>query len=136
METTVYREIAQRVQAMKNCEKSGNDEWCSKHSDALDNLEGYLPSGSGLDSGTGIDKDRTTPNKIVLESTYHCMNENGMYDGWIDFDVIVTPSFNEIDLDIKGFFSQRHYKYANIKDYLYEIFDTALTHKIDTDDFS
>jgi hypothetical protein len=52
-----------------------------------------MPSGSGFDSGTQFDYDKSTPEKLVFHTTFHHMNENGMYDGWTEHTVTVTPSF-------------------------------------------
>ena len=96
-------------------------------------IRGYdmLPQGSGIDSGLHIDFDKSNDSKIVIEASYHCMDEYGGYDGWIDFSVIITPSLeNDFDLYIVGYFSDRHSKYAHVKDYLEDIFQYALSEDI------
>ena len=129
MEKKVYQQLASSFNAMQNCEKSGNNEWYYKHEDTIHDIEkNNLPSGSGIDSGTQFDFDKSTDNKLVLNSSYHCMDEFGYYDGWIDFTVTVKPSLiHGLDINISGRFSDRNGKYADLKDYLLDTFYTALT---------
>ena len=57
------------------------------------------------------------------------MDENGYYDGWIDFRLTVTPSLaHDFNTLITGNFG----KYQDIKDYLYDILTMALNTSIDT----
>lgn len=120
----LYREIAALLQAIDNCEKSNNKEWLDKHTQHLtDLITHYLPSGSGFDSGTKLIKYK--PGEISFFAPFHHMNENGMYDGWTDHTIIVTPSFDGIDLRITG--RDRN----DIKDYIHEMFHTALTTEIE-----
>jgi hypothetical protein len=118
----LYRELASLVTAIRNCEKAGNADWQSRHSTRLGELcRNCLPSGSGIDCGTTLDRDRCTESKLVFLLAYHHMNENGMYDGWTEHTVIVTPSFNGIDIRITG--RDRN----QIKDYLHDVFHHTLT---------
>ena len=77
-----------------------------------------LPSGSGIDSGTKLNMQESSKNKIVFNFSFHHMDENGSYDGWTDHKAIFTPSFefNGYDLKITG--KDRN----EIKDYLHELF--------------
>lgn len=75
-----------------------------------------LPHGSGLDNGVSIDLNRSKSDKIVFNTEFHHMNENGYYDGWTSHSLIVTPKFGGYDLRITG-------KNRNgIKEYLYDLF--------------
>ena len=76
----------------------------------------FLPSGSGFDSGTTIDRDVSCDTKVVLNTSYHHMNENGMYDGWTDHKVTVRPTFHSPDITISG--RNRN----DIKDYMQNVF--------------
>ncbi len=128
MITKLYQEINAILQAIANCEASGNGGWLERHNSRLDILEGMLPSGSGFDSGTQIDRDKSVPGKkIVLTTSYHHMNNAGMYDGWTDHKIVITPSFNGIDIRITG--RDRN----QFKDYAYEVFNHCLTQDIDTE---
>ena len=118
---TVIQAIAAAVAARENCIKSGNAEWQDKWEDRLHSLQKQLPSGSGIDSGTRIDIDASSGRKIVLLASFHHMNDVGMYDGWTEHKVIVTPAFDGVDIVITG--RNRN----EIKDYLVETFDHALS---------
>lgn len=124
----LYKVLANAIGARKRCHATENP-WFEKWSDLIDHCEKeHLPSGSGIDSGCTIDRDYSTDEKIIITSSYHAMNENGYYDGWIDFTVTVKPSFiSGINLKITGRFG----KYADLKEYLYDVFGTALTAKVD-----
>lgn len=120
----IYQVIASRTEAIKNCIKTGNKEWEYKHGEILDAIEKDLPRGSGIDLGTTIDRKQTTRNKIVLNTAFHHIDENGCYDDWTEHKIIVIPSFDGIDIRITG--RNRN----DIKDYLHEIFDHALSQHV------
>lgn len=124
MNRPLYREIANTIQARANCEASKNTEWFDKHSERLRQLTGLLPSGSGIDSGTHLDLNRSHAEKLVLETSFHHLDEHGFYDGWTFHTVTVTPSFQGINIRISG--RNRNM----IKDYLYDTFHYALTRDI------
>ncbi len=97
----------------------------------VDQLEAFLPRGSGIDSGTKIDLDKSEPDKIVLTFDYHHMDENGYYDSWsCGWKAIITPTFqcfSGIDIQIKSgkFNSRSHsrrYNDENFKNYLYQTY--------------
>ena len=85
---------------------------------------------------TGIQND----GKIILTSSFHVLDENGSYDGWIKFIVEIIPSLaHSFRLKIKGRFSNRVYNVkkdaSDIKEYLYDLFSEALSKEIpDIDD--
>ncbi len=79
-----------------------------------------LPHGSGIDCGTSVAFDASKPDKIVLHTSFHHMDEQGGYSGWTEHKVTVEPSFQGIDITISG--RNRN----DIKDYLTEVFDGAL----------
>jgi hypothetical protein len=113
-----YQDIASKLGAMENCRKSGNDTWLMQHEqDIIRIVENKMPSGSGFDNGTGLNWDKSTPEKLVFETSFHHMNENGMYDGWTAHTVTVTPSLQfGFNLKISG--KNRN----NIKEYIVESF--------------
>lgn len=82
----------------------------------------YLPHGSGFDSGTKIDTDKSQSNKLVFSTSFHHMDENGFYDGWTEHTITVRPDF-VFNLDIKISGSNRN----DIKDYIHECFYHSLT---------
>lgn len=127
METGVklYVELATAIGAYKNCCKVLNTEWKDKWKERIVYLsKNYLPSGSGIDCGTSVMLDKSAAEKIVFQVRYHHMNECGMYDGWTEHEVVVTPSFMGFSLRIGG--RNRN----DIKDYLYDVFDVALNRDI------
>ena len=124
--TQLYRHIARCLTAHENCRKTGKTEWLSRHGDAINHLVNvYMPSGSGIDSGTTLDFGRSKPNRLVFTAPYHHMNDGGMYDGWTDYDIIVTPDLSfGFNLRITG--RDRN----QIKDYLGDTFAKALRQDI------
>lgn len=93
MERKLYQRLATIIQARENCRKSGNTEWFDRHEQRAEHLcKTEMPSGSGFDSGTRIDFDASSADKLVFDTAYHHMNDNGMYDGWTTHRVIVRPS--------------------------------------------
>ncbi len=124
METKVYQKLAGIIDARINCLKVDNPTWISKHEETIESIvTDCLPSGSGIDSGCQIDLDASHGNKLVIHSSYHAMDDNGMYDRWYDFTVKVTPNLHfGFDLKITGKFG----RYQHVKDYLYDLFDSAL----------
>lgn len=121
MERKLYVELANVIQARKNClQATVNTEWYNRHSDTIKMLVGLLPSGSGIDHGTHIDLEASHSDKLTFQADYHHMNDGGFYDGWTEHSIIVTPSFRGINLRISG--RNRN----DIKDYLYETYEYAL----------
>lgn len=126
MERPIYMELAALLVAQANCRKSGNTEWLERHGDRISELMRNAPSGSGFDSGTKLDADKSKPDKLVFTTSFHHMDESGGYDGWTDHEVIVRPSLmSGFDLRITG--RDRN----GIKEYIAEIFHSFLTGKTD-----
>ncbi len=117
----IYEAIAQALAAKVNCEKSGNQEWRERWADRITRLcREHLPSGAGL-SGVSIDWDASKPERLAFLTSFHHMHESGMYDGWTDHSLIVTPSFvSGFDLRITG--RNRN----GIKEYLGDVIGHAL----------
>jgi len=94
--------------------------------DLLDTIEKeYLLSGSGFDAGTTIDRDKSTPQKIVLNTSFHHMSEHGYYLKWSEHQIIITPTFDGFDLVVKG------RDFRDIKEYIGETFDAALSDSVE-----
>ncbi len=125
MAKKVYEEMAQILTAIENCKKSNNETWLSRYQENLEQIiEDFLPHGSGIDSGVKI-SEKAKSNKIVLEFGYHHMNENGFYNGWTYHELIITPNL-AFGYDVRMTGPDK----SNVKDYLYEAFDYALTQEI------
>lgn len=121
MSKSIAAQISNLLSAIANCEASGNTEWKLKHGETLAGLcREYLPSGSGIDNGTMLDEYGSSPDKLVFSAGFHHMNDAGMYDGWTQHLIIVTPTFNGISVRITG--RNRN----DIKAYLTDIYSEAL----------
>ena len=119
----LYQRIAIALQAMENCRRTNNSEWLARHRETIETLvANHMPSGSGIDSGTKFDFDASSPNKLVFLTSFHHMNDGGIYDGWTEHSVIVTPDLAmEFGLKVTG--RDRN----DIKAYLGEIYNEALS---------
>lgn len=120
----LYQQLASLLQAIENCRASGNDEWVQRHSDNVAALvKQHMPSGSGFDIGTRLDIEASKHGaRLVFVTSFHHMHDSGMYDGWTDHTVTVMPSLAfGFELRISG--RDR----AGIKDYIAEVYQTALT---------
>ena len=103
------------------------------HLDRLEELLYKLPAGSGIDAGTTIAFEECKRDKIVFNSAFDVMDNNGYYDGWIEFKVVVTPSFTGFDLKIKPL--QRKTYFNNyLHDYVFDLFWNALDSEISDND--
>ena len=114
----IYKELASRIDAVQNCIKHNNSEWQAKHTEAIDEImRNTSPSGSGIDNGTTLNWERSSGDKLVFETAFHHMDENGYYDGWTEHTITVRPSLlSDIDLTICG--RNRN----EINDYLHEVY--------------
>lgn len=125
MEDKVYKLIASQLLRIESCKKINNEKSMENIEEAIDILEHiekqYLPHGSGIDCGCKINIEKSNSNKIVIDFSFHHMDENGYYDGWTDHSIIITPSlYFDYDMKITG--KNRNY----VKDYLTENFSSHL----------
>lgn len=121
---TLAERIAQKLAAIRNCERSGNQEWLERHSVELLLLMHKMPSGSGFDAGTQLEMNESNHEKLVFTTSFHHMNDVGMYDGWTQHKVTVKPSF------MFGFVLQISGRdKRGIKDYIAECFNTVLSER-------
>jgi hypothetical protein len=116
----LYSELARVQHAINTSTHTTNVETFNEA--YLRALVDWLPSGSGIDSGTKVDSERTHAERLVLTFGFHHMNEGGYYCGWTEHTAVITPSFRSVfNLRITG--RDRN----GIKDYLYQTFDLALS---------
>ena len=105
-------------------------------------FEYQLPHGSGFDSGCKINLNRSTPDKVVIDFSYHHMDSMGGYIGWTNHELIIEPSLvhgfvmditsgNYDDLDQMGILDEekdewypKSFDYD--EDYFYQTFRQAL----------
>lgn len=125
MTKTICSQIAALLVARENCDKAvpyRNAEWFDKHSERLESLvKNRMPGGSGFDSGTQLDYDKSNGDRLVFITAFHHMNDGGFYDGWTHHTVVVTPAFDGFDLKVTGRDKR------DIKDYIAECFHHALS---------
>lgn len=114
--------IAEVSDWAERAENNLNAQWGDIARDRLDQLVNLLPSGSGIDSGTKLIS--ASASRIVLECSFHHMNEDGYYDGWTQHRITVRPTFDGMELSISG--RNRN----DIKEYLHEVYALALSEKI------
>lgn len=124
----VYQAIASSFNAMLNCEKSGNSEWYEKHNDKINDIcDNYMPHGSGFDSGTKFDFDKSKPEKLVFNIDYHHMDYNGYYDGWSEMTVTITPSLQfDFNMRITGLRRKNRFD----MDYMFDTINYCLNKEI------
>ena len=128
MEKKVYQTLASSFVAWQNCVKSGNKEWEDKHEETINKLIDDLPHGSGIDGTTSFNFEESREDKLVINSSYHSMNDTGYYDGWTDIKLVITPSLAfEFNLKVIGSFPKR---YSDTKDYIHETFSDALSEEL------
>lgn len=115
----LYQAIANEINRIELNQNNTND--------ALEQLISYLPSGSGFDGQIFIEyPENKTPNngwyfndKYTLLVPYHCMNDNGYYDGWIEVLYTITPSFDGFNIKENWRGYRGRYKEI-LKDYMVE----------------
>lgn len=122
-----FNVIAGMLQAKLNCEATGNIQWRNRHGWRIEELvKEHAPSGSGFDNGTRLNFAESKPEKLVFDTSFHHMNDGGVYDGWTDHKVIVTASLVH-DYDIRVTGRDRN----GIKDFIGETFATLSGVKIE-----
>lgn len=125
----IYQGLARCVAARINCDNGFNPTWFDTWSDRIAGIiHDHFPSGSCFDARTQIDLDRSTGNRLVFHTSFHHMNDSGMYDGWTEHTITATPDFQfGFDLKISG--RDRN----GIKDYIAEVFAHALNRELSWD---
>jgi hypothetical protein len=128
----VFEALALAVDARLTCIKRDNNEWRDIHKETIHTIvKRYMPSGSGFDSGTKIDLDKSTGDKLVFNTSFHHMNEHGYYGRWTYHTVVVKPSFIGLfDLNIGG------PNYNDIKELIAQSFDIALKERVASEDYA
>lgn len=132
MKTTVAQALANCIIAMRNCKGPaafGSEErkthWYHEHKRRAEQIaRDCLPSGSGFDNGTIIDTEASTPTMLVLATSFHHMNDVGMYDRWTEHTVKVEPAFIGLEIRVTG------RDWNGIKDYIAETFDYVLSQPV------
>lgn len=76
-----------------------------------------LPHGSGFDADWKFNQEYKN-GKVEFFGGYHCMNDGGYYDGWIELLVKVDPS-NDFEVEVILSTGKRKYKEL-LRDYIIE----------------
>lgn len=120
----LYQKIAQLLAALRNCQQADtlNPEWEKRHEQSIiDLVRQYMPSGSGVDTGTTLDFEKSRPDRLVFNFSFHHLTEFGFYDGWTDHTCVVTPSLaHGYEVRITG--RNRN----DIKEYLQQLYHEAM----------
>lgn len=121
-----YQQLGLNFMSYLSCIKLENNEWKEKWEDEINKIIDSLPHGSGIDGKTEFNFEESKKHKLIINSGYHRMDENGFYDGWVDFKVIIQPGWDCPNINIKGNFGK---KYDILKNYLEELFYEDLTNE-------
>lgn len=126
----IYKILANFVSSYKH--------WIVKHPDVADVFEDAIeklvraefPSGSGFDSGTTLDLEKSSATKLVFLTAYHHMNDGGYYDGWSEnIKVVITASLRyAFDMRVTGI---RRKDRWHLQDYIVETFNYVLEKEIE-----
>lgn len=123
----LYVAIAEAVEARRSALERGDGEHYGVWEEKLLYYETeLLPSGSGFDSGTRIVRGLSGDKKIVLYTSYHHMVE-GMYDGWTEHEVVITPVLGTRRISIRVTGRDRN----DIKEYIADTFADALIREVE-----
>lgn len=138
MEQRVYTCIASCIASRNGCLRSaesgvspGRDYWLDMAGTWRERADGlvkeYLPRGAGFDCGTQLDWDRSTPEKLVLDTSFHHMDEWGGYDGWTEHTIFVRASL----MGDVSFSSISGWNRNDIKEYIADVLYDGLMQKIE-----
>lgn len=113
----IFQRLALLADASNRCATVNNMEWHERHRDAAKELvRRTAPSGSGIDKPIEFDISNSGEKVLIFNISFHHMDENGMYAGWTDHRIKVTPSLMSL-FNIKITGPNRN----DIKSYLHEI---------------
>lgn len=120
--------LASRVRTIiwhdKNDMSSGSDPYTRNVEEVERLCKAFMPSGSGFDVGTKLLLDDSKPGRLVFQTSFHHMNDAGMYDGWTEHRVYAIAEHDGMDIVVGG--RDRN----QIKDYIAECMTQALKQQI------
>lgn len=99
---------------------------CEMQDDAEEVLKRNLPHGSGINCDWTFEWMTTA---VICRNSYHCMNDNGFYEGYADFSITLHYAEDVSDFRLKfhGYQAQRLNRKHMLREYLTETFFYALT---------
>lgn len=126
--------LASRVDSIHRCQAkayfgSESTHWQTMwehHVHEVFRLAGYLPSGSGFDTGTYVMIAESTYRELKLGFSFHHMDEDGGYDGWTSHTVTVRPCFQGFDIEVSDLDDSHPYATEDFGDYVADCILTAL----------
>lgn len=99
---TILMRIVAAIEGMARGRTSGNDVLEDTWQEYLEVLaKNHLPKGGGIDNGTQVDLEDSTPTKLVFLLDYHHMNYLGVYTRWTTHKLQVRPAFNAKGFTVK-----------------------------------
>jgi hypothetical protein len=129
----LYVAIATALNALANCRSDSANESQRAYSprwiEFIQRASWELPRGSGFDRYPVVDTDDIKSERIKITGSFHTMDSNGYYTGWIDYTVTVLPSLTS------GFTFRIVGGDLDWKDYAYDCFQTALAREFPHDAF-
>jgi hypothetical protein len=128
---TLAYEIATRLSTLAylNRQNEAKFEIVQRNVEEIEQLcREFMPSGSGFDSGTTLDFDRSTPATLVFNTGFHHMNgDTGMYTGWTEHTIKATANFDGTEISASG------RNKDGVKEYVVSCFHTSLEQIIDVE---
>lgn len=83
-------------------------------------LLAYNIHGSGIDCNYELSQNNSS---VILCNSYHCMDDNGFYDGYLDFIVRINKKTLNISINFLQPNKNLYKKYGqSVKEYLYSLF--------------
>lgn len=128
----LYQVLAEIVNSRLHCVNSPAHAQVAGHwTECLTQLaKNFLPSGSGVDSGTVIDLEQSTSKQLVLNAAFHHMDENGYYNGWTHYVVRVKANLSS-GIELVVSWPKGEKDYNETSDYLSELFYVNLKEESD-----
>lgn len=111
---------------VKNGSKGEEAQGYKRNVEEVERLcKAFMPSGSGFDIGTAFAFADSKPSRLIFNTSFHHMNEVGMYDGWTEHRVTVIAEHDGFDIVVGGINKR------GIKDYIADEFQRSLNVKIE-----
>jgi hypothetical protein len=119
----IYQKLAISHCAHGNCVKSKNTHWEVNHYDQIQYImHEIMPCGSGIDCGTKFNWTKSKIDRLILDVSFHHMDQHGGYCGWTEHQIAILPNLqHDFTLRISG------ENKNDIKEFLHEIYGQVLS---------